>query len=133
MVEAATADDTLRDERLLDWQSNDQFFEFAANLAPGELELGLRQRISKIEEVLQRQRERYAELEGACVKAEAIGDDAAYEMYELQWEQVEENIAMLETELNAVNQIMQEKYYQQRVATAQSGSRQRVNNAPGGL
>ena len=46
------------------------------------------------------------------MKAEAIGDDAAYEMYELQWEQVEENIAMLETELNAVNQIMQEKYYQ---------------------
>ena len=105
-------------EQIEGWQSNLDFFADTASMEPNQLELSLRQRISYIEEVLQGQRSRLAELEKACERSEAVGDDAAYADGEIRWEKVEENIYMLESELNACNQVMQEKYYKERVSSA---------------
>ena len=128
MVEeaAARSEDYLSDEKLQDWQTNAQWLESTANLEPAEVELALRHRISYVEDVLWKQRDRLSELEKSCEQAEATGQDAAYEMFEAQWEQVEENITTIESEHHACNQIMQEKYYQQRLATAESGTRKHL-------
>jgi len=61
------------------------------------------------------------ELEAECEEAE--DDGALYAMKESKWEKVDENVRLLEEALTELNRIQQEKYYQQRVATAQSGSR----------
>ena len=82
-------------------------------------------RISQTEEILQNARHRLAELEDICEQAENQGDDAKYADAESRWEIVEAAIGVLEAENQECNNIMQEKYYQQRVATAQSGSRGR--------
>ena len=109
---AAAEVDYTTDETLHDWQTNASFFETTAMLEPAQLELAIRQRISYIEEAVQKQRDRLNELEANCAQAESAGDDAVYAMFEAQWEQVDENIAMMEGELSACNQIIQEKYYQ---------------------
>ena len=62
-------------------------------------------------------------MEAECEAAEQAGDDAVYQDTYQRWEVVEENIARLEAEMTECNSILQEKYYQQRVATAQSGRR----------
>ena len=103
--------------------SNEQFFESTASMQDGQLELALRMRISQTEELLQKQRERLDELENLCAVAEEAEDDVKYAEIESRWEIVDANVTLLEKDLSDCNSIMQEKYYQQRVATAQSGAR----------
>ena len=120
---AATQPEPSSEELPANWLTNQQFFESTQAMQPSQLELALRQRISLSEEHLQAQRARYDELEAECDKAEEAGDDALYQETYAKWETVEANIARLEAELTECNGVMMEKYYQQRVATAQSGSR----------
>ena len=88
-----------------DLVSNEIFFQSTAQIETSQLEIALHQRISHIEETLQSQRERLTELETECEQAETAGDDNLYALLEAKWEQVEENVGILETAKEELSRI----------------------------
>ena len=74
----------------------------------------LRERIAFLEESIQVLRSGVDVLETECDEAEEKGDDQKYELAEAKWEEQSDILETMESDLNRLNQFMQELEYAKR-------------------